>query len=96
MEYVRMSVEDAQKIVGKDAIVLVSMADLEKADCNTGFEKKKFSDCNEMIRTAETIAKLYDDFSSQLRVFSVRQPDIFNIRPQGTMNVILFREENGK
>ena len=41
MDYVAMTLEEAKKVVKKDAIVLVSRQYLEQEDCNIGFTKKK-------------------------------------------------------
>ena len=40
MDYVAMTLEEAKKVVKKDAIVLVSRQYLEQEDCNIGFTKK--------------------------------------------------------
>ena len=89
MKYVMMTAEEAQKVLGKDAIVLVSTADLTKADCNVSFEKKRSEDCFDFFKQAETIANLFGEFP-QLRVFSKAQVDVVNYRPVGIMNTILY------
>lgn len=90
MEYVIMSLEEAKKVAKKDAIVLVSKQDLENPDCNIGFCKKKFCECNSILEEAASIAKVCDDFANQLRLFSEKQSDVINYRPIGKLSTILF------
>ena len=91
MEYVVMSLEEAKKVAKKNAIVLVAKHDLEKDDCNESFSTKKFCDCKNILEEAATIAKVCDDFASQLRVFSDMQEDVINYEKKGILNVILFQ-----
>lgn len=86
MEYVIMSLEEAKKVARKDAIVLVAKQDLGKSDCNIGFKKKTFGECHCILEEAATIAKLCDDFSEQLKVFSDLQVNV----PKGNLHTILF------
>lgn len=88
MEYVVMSLEEAKKVAKKDAVVLVSKQDLANPDCNIGFKKKKFGECYNILEEAATIAKVCDDFASQLRVFSDIHVDV----PKGDLHTILFRK----
>lgn len=90
MEYVVMSLEEAKKVAKKDAVVLVARQDLENEDCNIGFIKKKFKECNNILEKASTIAKVCDDFAAQLRVFSECQVDVINFEPKGELNTILL------
>lgn len=92
MEYVVMSLEEAKKVVKKDAIVLVSKQDLEKKDCNIGFTKKKFCECKNILEEAATIAKVCDEFANQLKVFSDLQVGV----PKGHLHTILYKEETRK
>lgn len=87
-EYVVMSLEEAKKAAKKGAVVLVSKQDLVNPDCNIGFIKKRFGDCHCILEEAATIAKLCDDFSSQLKVFSDLQLDV----PKGSLYTILFNQ----
>ena len=91
MEYVVMSLEEAKKVAKKNAIVLVAKQDLEKDDCNESFSTKKFCDCKNILEEAATIAKVCDDFASQLIVFSYMQEDVINYEKKGILNVILFQ-----
>ena len=92
MGYVLLNIKEAKKIVKDDAMVLVSTQDLEIADCNIGFEKKKFADCKSIFEEAKTIAQFCDNFANQLRLFSEQQPDLYNIIPKGKMSTILYKE----
>jgi hypothetical protein len=87
MEYVVMSLEEAKKVAKKGAVVLVSKQDLEDQDCNVGFKKKTFGECHNILEEAATIAKMCDDFSSQLKVFSDLQESV----PKGSLHTIMFR-----
>lgn len=86
-EYVIMSLEEAKKVVKKDAVILVAKQDLENPDCNIGFKKKKFGECHNILEQAALIAKVCDDFAAQLRVFSDIQVDV----PTGTLHTIMFK-----
>lgn len=86
MEYIVMSLEEAKKVAKKDAIVLVSKQDLEHENCNIGFTKKKFCECKNILEEAASIAKVCDEFASQLRVFSDIQVDV----PKGYLHTILY------
>lgn len=90
MNYLLMTVEEAQKLAKKNALVLVAISDLEKEDCNEQFTKKTFGDCTEILREAETIAKVCDEFVNQLKVFSKRQVDVINYEKKGKLSTILL------
>lgn len=92
MQYIMVSIEEANKIAKKDAVVLIAISDLELDDCNVGFMKQRFGECEQIINDAETIARVYDDFVSQLRVFSKKQVDAINYEPRGKLSTILLNE----
>lgn len=92
MEYVLMSLEEAKKVAKKDAVVLVCKQDLEKEDCNLGFIKKRFCECNNIFEEAATVAKVCDEFINQLRVFSETQTDVLNYERKGILNTILINK----
>lgn len=94
MEYVVMSLEDAKKVAKKDAIVLVCKQDLEKGDCNSGFTKKRFCECDNILEEAATVAKVCDEFMNQLRVFSETQTNVIDYERKGSLNTILFNDKN--
>ena len=96
MRYVEMTIEEAVKYC-KGKKVLVAEQDLEKNENEVvNFERKTFQECKEVIEHAETIAKIYDDFINQLRVFSAKQIDLINIKPKGTMSTILVHDQERK
>ena len=97
MEYIIMSLEEAKKVAKKEessssseeeeAVVLVSKQDLENPDCNIGFCKKRFCECNSILEEAASIAKVCDEFANQLRVFS----DIQLNSPKGYLHTIMYK-----
>ena len=93
MRYVQMTIEEANKVAPKNAIVLVATSDLEDEECCDEFEKKKFGECEDIIKEAETIAKMCDGFASQLRLFTVKQEDIINYKPRGKLSTILIKDD---
>lgn len=92
MKYVMVSIEDAKKIAKKDAVVLIAVNDLETKDCNIEFTRQSFGECEKLIKEAETIARVYDDFVNQLRVFSKKQIDVINYVPHGKLSTILLKK----
>lgn len=91
VKYVEMTLEDAIKYCNGKKKVLVAVKDLENGDdLVQNFYKKTEKECKEMIMESQTIVNFYDDFMDQMRLFSVKQPDIFNIVPKGMMKTILF------
>lgn len=96
MRYVLMDIEEAVKYC-KGKKVLVAEQDLENGGNEVvSFERKTFQECRELIEHAETIAKIYDDFINQLRVFSAKQIDLINIKPKGKMSTILVHDPEDK
>lgn len=92
MKYVMVSIEEAKKIAKKDAVVLIAVNDLETKDCNIKFTRQSFGECEKLIKEAETIARVYDDFVNQLRVFSKKQIDVINYVPHGKLSTILLKK----
>lgn len=90
MNYIMMSLEDAKKVAKKDAIVLVAMQDLESKDRNIGFNRKNFGECHSFLENAMTIAKVYNDFAKEIRVFSKKQNDPICYKSIGKLSTILF------
>lgn len=91
MQYIMVSIEEAKKIAKKDAVVLIAINDLEANDCNVEFTRKRFGECEKLIKEAETIARVYDDFINQLRVFSEKQSDVINYKHHGKLSTILLK-----
>lgn len=91
MQYVMVSAEEVNKIAKRGAVVLLAVTDLETNDCNVEFKKQTFGECENLIKEAETIARVYDDFVNQLRVFSEHQIDVINYEPKGRLGTILLK-----
>lgn len=93
MQYIEMTIEEALKYNrgNKSKIVLVAIQDLENEEM-TEFVKKSRYECENIIMEAETVARVYDDFVNQLRVFTEKQMDIRNITPRGKLSTILLKE----
>lgn len=92
-KYVEMTVNQALELSrgNKEMKVLVAVNDLEKDDV-AAFVKKTKCECENIIKEAETIARVCDDFIDSLRCFSVKQ-DLKRIRPVGKMSTILIQLE---
>lgn len=89
--YIEMTVEEAMKIKGKNAKVLVAVQDLSNNDTITSFKPSRFGECENIIKSGETILKQMDDFVNQLKIFSYKQVDLNNIKNRGKMHTILFK-----
>ncbi len=85
-----ISISEAKRLASKDVVVLVSERNLEKLDCNVAFTRKLFGECEEILQKAAIIAKIQDEISTQLWVFSEHQRDILNSEPKGELDTILF------
>lgn len=96
MEYIEMTIEEALEYSrgNKAQVVLVAVKDLEKNEGITEFIRKSKKECEDIIRNAETIAKLHDEFISQLKVFTSKQIDLKNIKPYGRESTILYHTSN--
>lgn len=96
MGYVEMTIEEALEYSrgNKAQVVLVAVKDLEKSEEITQFIKRSKSECEDIIRNAETIARIYDQFISQLKVFTRKQIDLKNIKPYGKESIILYHTSN--
>lgn len=90
-KYIAMSVEQAIKITNKNAIVLVAINDLENKININGFSKKTFIECEQMIKEAETIISICDNFIKSLKCYTVQQNDFPELQPKGKEGIILLR-----
>lgn len=92
MRYVEMSTEEAIDMLrkSKGGKVLVAIQDLKKEEPVLFYPKTK-TDCLVMIKEAETIASVCDDFVRQLKLFTEKQKDLFNIIPEGLQKTILLK-----
>lgn len=91
MRYIKMSLEEAKTLARKDAVVLVNVQDLTSDDCNTGFDKKYFGECYQILDNAECITQVFDEFADQLRVFSEKQTKFPMLENKGNLHTILFK-----
>lgn len=87
MKYIKMTVEEALEY-GKDLEVLVAVSDLEKDDI-AAFVKKTKSECDSIIKQAQTIAHVCDDFMDSLHCYTNKQ-NLREIQPIGKVSTILF------
>lgn len=85
-----ISINEARRLASKDVVVLVSERNLEELDCNVAFTRKLFGECDGILQKAAIIAKIQDEISTQLWVFSEHQKDILNYEPKGELGTILF------
>lgn len=84
-----MTIEDALKYNAK--IVLVAVQDLEENNECVSFIPRTRCEYEKIIKEAETLVQVTDDFVKQLRAFTVKQPDIRNISPHGKLSTILLK-----
>lgn len=92
MNYVEMTTDEAIEVLrkSKGKKVLVAIKDLENDEDAVFYQKLK-SDCEIMIREAQTISSMCDDFVKKLDVFSEKQKDLFNIKSHGRQQTILLK-----
>ncbi len=89
--FIEMTVEEAMKLCGKNAKVLVAVKNLEnEEDTENVFVKKTKKDYDELFQDAKTVAALFDDFFKQLQLYNVKQ-DIYNVKSKGIQKTILLR-----
>ena len=89
MKYVEMTIDEALKYNAKK--VLVAVQDLEEEESCVSFVPKTRCEYEEIIKEAETLVQVTDDFVKQLRAFTIKQPDIRNISPHGKLSTILLK-----
>lgn len=94
VKYIEMTIEEALEYSkgDKSQTVLVAVMNLETEEI-VPFTKKNIKECENIIKEAETIARVYDEFVSQLRVFTVKQMDIMCIEPHGKQSTILYKNK---
>lgn len=86
-----MTIEEAIKYSkgNKSQVVLVAVTDLENDDQIAAFSKIPTTECENIIKKAETIARVCDDFANSLKCFTVKQ-DLEHIRPVGKVSTVLL------
>lgn len=93
MRYVEMTIEEAMKRCSKNTKVLVAIQNLEEDDeIDMIFIPKKKEEYRKMFEDVKTAASLCDNFLKQLSLFTERQQDVNNIKPQGLQKIVLLRE----
>lgn len=91
MKLVEMTVEEAMRICGGQAKVLVAVQNLEdENDTNIQFTQKRREEYNQLFADVEMVASMCDDFVKQLRCFTAKQ-DLKNIRPVGVQKIVLLK-----
>ena len=92
MNYTEMTVDEAIEFLklSKGKKVLVAIKNLED-DEDVIFYPKSKVDCEEMIRDAQTIVTMCDDFVKQLDLFTEQQKDLHDIQLKGFRQTILIR-----
>ena len=93
MKYVEMTTDEAIDVLrkSKGKKVLVAIQDLENDNEDVIFYQKLKSDCEIMIKEAQTVSSMCDDFVKKLDVFTEKQKDLMNIEPHGIQKTILLR-----
>lgn len=88
-----MTIDEALQLNrgNKHMKVLVAVSDLSGNDISL-FQRKTKRECENIIKEAETVARVCDDFIDSLRCFSVKQ-DLKRIKPVGKMSTILIQLE---
>lgn len=93
MQYIEMTIDEANEYCKENncPTVLVAVQNLEKEEIPLFVRRNKLA-CEKILEDAETIARVYDDFVNQLRVFTEKQVDIRYIEPHGILSTILLKE----
>lgn len=91
MKYVEVTIEQALEMNkgDKNSKVLVAVNNLEEDDVVT-FVRKTRTECENIIKDAQTLVHNCDDFMDSLMCYSKRQENIKSIRPVGVLSTILM------
>ena len=91
MKYVEVTIEQALEMNkgDKNSKVLVSVNNLEENDV-VAFVRKTRTECENIIKDAQTLVHNCDDFMDSLMCYSKRQENIKSIRPVGVLSTILM------
>lgn len=94
MKLIEMTIEEALTFAkgNKNEKVLVAVYDLEDQKGIAAFSQKDQQECENIIKEAETVAALCDNFINGLRCFTAKQ-DIQKIRCVGKMSTILIHND---
>lgn len=91
MKYVEVTIEQALEMNkgDKNSKVLVAINNLEEDDV-VAFVLKTRTECENIIKDAQTLVHNCDEFMDSLMCYSKRQEDIKSIRPVGVLSTILM------
>lgn len=91
MKYVEVTIEQALEMNkgDKNSNVLVAINNLEEDDV-VAFVRKTRTECENIIKDAQTLVHNCDDFMDSLMCYSKRQENIKLIRPVGVLSTILM------
>lgn len=91
MKYVEVTIEQALEMNkgDKNSKVLVAINNLEEDDV-VAFVRKTRTECENIIKDAQTLVHNCDDFMDSLMCYSKRQENIKSIRPIGVLSTILM------
>lgn len=91
MKYVEVTIEQALEMNkgDKNSKVLVAINNLEEDDV-VAFVRKTRTECENIIRDAQTLVHNCDEFMDSLMCYSKRQENIKSIRPVGVLSTILM------
>lgn len=91
MKYVEVTIEQALEMNkgDKNSKVLVAVNNLEENDV-VAFVRKTRTECENIIKDAQTLVHNCDDFMDSLMCYSKRQENIKSIRPVGVLSTILM------
>ncbi len=96
MKYVEVTIEQALEMNkgNKNSKVLVAINNLEEDEV-VAFVRKTKSECENIIKDAQTLVHNCDDFMDSLMCYSHRQ-DIKSIQPIGVLSTILVDQSDKK
>lgn len=92
MKLVEMSIEDAMRICGKNAMVLVAVQNLEQEEQEISFEQKRRDEYEKLFSDVKTVVSSMDDLVKRLDCFTEKQDIIRGIRQVGLQKIVLVEK----
>lgn len=92
MKLVEMSIEDAMRICGKNAKVLVAVQNLEQEEQEICFHQKRRDEYEKLFSDVKTVVSSMDDLVKRLDCFTEKQDIIRGIRPVGLQKIVLVEK----
>lgn len=92
MKLVEMSIEDAMRICGKNAKVLVAVQNLEQEEQEISFEQKRRDEYEKLFSDVKTVVSSVGDLVKRLDCFTEKQDIIRGIRPVGLQKIVLVEK----